>query len=160
APEVLIVHPDSPLADVRAAHVLVVDDLADVLAGAPSTPLGLRCDPEQLAYIMFTSGSTGRPKGVEITRGAFANFLRSMIHTPGLREDDRLLAITTTGFDIAGLELFGPLLVGATVAIADFETARDPRLLRRMLEQGRFTIMQATPAMWRLLLEAGWEGDG
>ena len=160
APQVLLVHPGSPLTDVADAQVLVLDDLDTLLAEMPTTPLGTRVDPSQLAYLMFTSGSTGRPKGVEISRGAFANFLRSMAHTPGLHEDDRLLAITTTGFDIAGLELFGPLYVGATVTIADFETARDPRLLRRLLEARDFTVMQATPAMWRLLLEAGWEGDG
>ncbi|HEY3595351.1 MAG TPA: AMP-binding protein, partial [Polyangiaceae bacterium] len=102
----------------------------------------------------------GRPKGVEITRGAFGNFLSSMAHTPGLADTDRILAITTTSFDIAGLELFLPLWVGATVVIADRETARDPRLLRRRLESDRITMLQATPATWRLLLEAGWSGDG
>lgn len=160
APQVMVVHPGSPLAAEHGARVLVLDDLESITAGAPTTRPSVRLDGDQLAYVMFTSGSTGRPKGVEITRGAFANFLRSMAHTPGLHEDDRLLAITTTGFDIAGLELFGPLWVGATVDIADFETARDPRLLRRMLEQGDYTVMQATPAMWRLLLDIGWKGDG
>jgi amino acid adenylation domain-containing protein len=159
APRLSIVHPRSPLRDRPDTQVLVLDDLDAAVEGWPTAALDEPVDPAQLAYVMFTSGSTGRPKGVEISRGAFANFLRSMTHTPGLAEHDRLLAITTTGFDIAGLELFGPLVVGATVAIADYETARDPRLLRRKLEQGGFTIMQATPSMWRLLLEAGWRGD-
>ena len=115
-------------------------------------------DPQRLAYTLFTSGSTGRPKGVEVGRRALSNFLRSMAHTPGLREDDRLLAITTTTFDISCLELFLPLYVGATVDIADKETAQDPRLLRRRLEQEPITLLQATPATWRLLVEAGWQG--
>jgi amino acid adenylation domain-containing protein len=160
APHLVVVHPRSQLRELPDIQVLVLDDLDEAVEGWPTTPLEISVDPAQLAYLMFTSGSTGRPKGVEITRGAFASFLRSMAHTPGLSARDRLLAITTTGFDIAGLELFGPLSVGATVAIADYETARDPRLLCRMLEQGAFTIMQATPSMWRLLLEAGWRGDG
>ena len=117
-------------------------------------------DPQRLAYTLFTSGSTGRPKGVEVGRRALSNFLRSMAHTPGLREDDRLLAITTTTFDISCLELFLPLYVGATVDIADKETAQDPRLLRRRLEQEPITLLQATPATWRLLVEAGWQGAG
>jgi amino acid adenylation domain-containing protein len=160
APQVLIVHPGSPLGQDSGCSVLEMPDFASVTAGyADSAPPAAR-DADQLAYVLFTSGSTGRPKGVEITRGSFGNFLGSMAHTPGLSEDDRILAITTTSFDIAGLELFLPLWVGATVVIADRETARDPRLLRRRLESDRISMLQATPATWRLLLEAGWTGDG
>jgi amino acid adenylation domain-containing protein len=121
-------------------------------------PSPVPADPERLAYILFTSGSTGRPKGVEVGRHAFSNFLRSMAHTPGMSRGDRLLAITTTTFDISGLELFLPLWAGATVDIADREAAQDPRLLRRRLEDGAITVLQATPATWRLLIEAGWQG--
>ena len=76
--------------------------------------------------MLFTSGSTGRPKGVEIPRRAIANFLRSMAHTPGLGPEDRLLAITTSTFDISALELLLPLYVGAQVQIANRETVLDP----------------------------------
>jgi len=113
---------------------------------------------DRLAYILFTSGSTGRPKGVEVGRLALSNFLRSMARSPGLSDDDRLLAITTTTFDISGLELWLPLYVGAEVEIVDRETAQDPRLLRKRLEQAAPTVLQATPATWRLLIEAGWQG--
>jgi amino acid adenylation domain-containing protein len=116
-------------------------------------------EPEPIAYVLFTSGSTGRPKGVEVLRSAFANFLRSMAHTPGLGPDDRLLAVTTTTFDIAGLELFLPLYVGATLLVADRETAMDPRRLRARLEEDNVTVLQATPATWRLLVDEGWQGD-
>ena len=80
-----------------------------------------------------------------------------MAHEPGLSETDRLLAVSTTSFDIAGLELFLPLYVGATTVIADRATVMDPRLLRQRLETDDITLMQATPATWRLLLEAGWK---
>jgi amino acid adenylation domain-containing protein len=160
APHVMIVHPSSPLAASASdsGRVIVLDDLDEATRDYPTAAPDVTVLPEQLAYILFTSGSTGRPKGVEIPRGAFANFLRSMAHTPGMTRDDRLLAITTTSFDIAGLELFLPLWVGATVIIADRETARDPRLLLRKLAACRANILQATPATWRLLLEAGFSG--
>jgi amino acid adenylation domain-containing protein len=159
-PQVMLVHPGSALATASAEHTLILDSIAAATAGQPSSPLAAAAGAEQLAYILFTSGSTGKPKGVEIPRGALANFLGSMAKNPGLGEDERLLAITTTSFDIAGLELFLPLVAGATVVIADRETARDPRQLRRRLEAGDITLLQATPATWRLLLEAGWRGDG
>jgi amino acid adenylation domain-containing protein len=161
APQALIVHPESPLHGARIAGCECIEmvDVGRSVEGWSDRKPSMTYEHEQLAYILFTSGSTGRPKGVEIQRGAFSNFLRSMAHTPGLTEQDRLLAITTTSFDIAGLELFLPLYVGATVVIADRQTTKDPRLLRRKLETSNISMMQATPASWRLLLDAGWQGD-
>jgi amino acid adenylation domain-containing protein len=158
APEVLVAPANSPLVSALPAgtQLLALEQIWGPWYGPLiDEPAG----EDQLAYILFTSGSTGRPKGVEIPRGALANFLRSMAREPGLTDTDRLLAITTTTFDISGLELFLPLWAGATVTIADRETATDPRRLRALVEQERPTVLQATPATWRLLLEAGWRGD-
>ena len=161
APQALIVHPELPLygAMIAGCERIEMSDVCQSVDGWSDRQLDLTYEHEQLAYILFTSGSTGRPKGVEIQRGAFSNFLKSMAHTPGMTEKDRLLAITTTSFDIAGLELFLPLYAGATVVIADKLTTKDPRLLRRKLETSNISLMQATPASWRLLLDAGWQGD-
>jgi amino acid adenylation domain-containing protein len=111
------------------------------------------------AYLIYTSGSTGRPKGVEISRGALANFLRSMQHTPGISSSDRLLSITTVAFDIAGLELLLPLASGACVYIAPNDVVADARALSGLMVAYRPTIMQATPATWRMLLDTRWKGD-
>jgi amino acid adenylation domain-containing protein len=113
----------------------------------------------EAAYVIFTSGSTGRPKGVEVSRGALANFLRSMAHTPGMSRSDRLLAVTTVAFDIAGLELLLPLAVGANVYVTPYNVAIDARRLLSLMATYQPTIMQATPATWKMLLEAGWSGD-
>ncbi|HEX7718363.1 MAG TPA: amino acid adenylation domain-containing protein, partial [Woeseiaceae bacterium] len=115
---------------------------------------------ESLAYIIFTSGSTGRPKGVEIEHRSLSNFLRSMAREPGMSADDVMLAVTTVSFDIAALELYLPLMVGAQVVIADRMTAVDGRALRAMLGEQRITCLQATPSTWRLLLDAGWRDAG
>ncbi|MET0396105.1 MAG: amino acid adenylation domain-containing protein [Longimicrobiaceae bacterium] len=111
------------------------------------------------AYVIYTSGSTGRPKGVVVPHRAVVNFLDSMRARPGLAAGDTLLAVTTLSFDIAGLELFLPLTTGARVALADRETAGDGALLRDALAATGATAMQATPATWRMLLEAGWTGS-
>src|SRR5262249_5168600 len=107
-----------------------------------------------------TSGSTGRPKGVAVGHLALANFLRSMAREPGLSADDTLVAVTTLSFDIAGLELYLPLAVGARLVVARREEASDPRVLERLLERHRATVMQATPATWLMLLDAGWPEPG
>jgi amino acid adenylation domain-containing protein len=111
-----------------------------------------------LAYVIYTSGSTGRPKGVQITHRAVVNFLLSMREQPGLAAHDTLLAITTLSFDIAALELFLPLLVGAKLIVASRDTAADGAALAGTLSRARVTVMQATPITWRLLLAAGWQG--
>ncbi len=117
-----------------------------------------RNDPSNLAYVLYTSGSTGKPKGVMIPHRALINFLTSMQDQPGLNSDDVMLAVTTLSFDIAGLELYLPLVTGAKVVIADRETASDPSLLMKEIERCGATVMQATPATWRMLIDAGWQG--
>ncbi|MEY2632397.1 MAG: hypothetical protein RIR00_1051, partial [Pseudomonadota bacterium] len=104
-----------------------------------------------------TSGSTGRPKGVEIPQRALLNLLYAMAQQPGCGENDTLFAVTTISFDIAALELFLPLLVGGRVVICPAEAASDGFQLLAGLEASGATLMQATPATWQLLLEAGFE---
>jgi amino acid adenylation domain-containing protein len=126
---------------------------ADALPPGPADAL-----PADAAYIIYTSGSTGKPKGVCVPHRAVSNFLASMRVEPGIEPDDRLAAVTTLSFDIAVLELLLPLCVGAEVIIVPRETAMDGNLLKVLLASTGATLMQATPGMWRALLEAGWEG--
>ncbi|MDT0305323.1 AMP-binding protein, partial [Streptomonospora wellingtoniae] len=105
------------------------------------------------AYILYTSGSTGRPKGVVVSHGALANFLADMGDRFPLSAGERLLAVTTVGFDISALELYLPLLAGATAVLADRGTVRDPAALADLLESSGASVMQATPALWRALAE-------
>jgi glutamate-1-semialdehyde-2,1-aminomutase len=115
--------------------------------------------PDNLAYIIYTSGSTGQPKGVQISHRALVNFLTSMSHQPGLNEQDVLLAVTTISFDIAGLELYLPLMVGAKLVLASHEMVSSGQLLAKLIKTSGATVMQATPATWYLLLAAHWEGN-
>lgn len=144
---------DAPAGDYR--KLLVEDLLAAGDASDASIGDGTGSD---LAYVLYTSGSTGLPKGVAIEHRSVVNFLLSMQRAPGLSADDRLLAVTTLSFDIAGLELYLPLVVGATVVIATRDEAMDGEALRGLIDTRRITTMQATPSSWRLLVEAGWNG--
>jgi amino acid adenylation domain-containing protein len=114
--------------------------------------------PADLAYVLFTSGSTGRPKGVRNSHAAIANFLSSMADSPGFSESDRLLAVTTLAFDISILELLLPVMTGGTVVLATEDEARDGALLAELMDRHDITMMQGTPATWRLLIDSGWPG--
>lgn len=111
-------------------------------------------EENNLVYIIYTSGSTGNPKGVQITHKSLVNFLVSMQKTPGINHDDAVLSLTTLSFDIAGLEIFLPLVSGAKVVVASKEETKDGKLLLEKIEN--ISIMQATPSTWKLLLESGW----
>jgi amino acid adenylation domain-containing protein len=124
-----------------------------------SVPKRSGCKATDLAYVLYTSGSTGKPKGVQISNRALVNFLSAMQLEPGLLPNDRFLAVTTLSFDIAGLELFLPLVCGARVVIASREATLDGALLSSLMKRWGVMAMQATPATWRLLLEANWTGS-
>jgi amino acid adenylation domain-containing protein len=140
------------------APLLLVDEEADALERESSDPLPARITGENLAYVMYTSGSTGTPKGVEIPQRALVNFLASMQREPGLTRDDVLIGITTVSFDIAGLEIFLPLVTGAKLVFLGRHDAMDGFRILHHLVKHRATVLQATPSTWRMLLDAKWTG--
>lgn len=142
----------SPLLPQPDHHLYVEQGFSQQPSSNPVRYIG----PHHLAYCIFTSGSTGKPKGVLIEQRALSNFLCAMQQALLLTTSDRLLAVTTIAFDIAALELYLPLLVGAQLMIATETERADGFLLAQRLANSGATMMQATPATWRMLLAAGW----
>ena len=164
------------LEDSRAPFLLTQARLGELRPAFGGTPISLDQDrqdiaqestanigpvqsPETLAYVIYTSGSTGKPKGVMIQHRSVVNFLASMARQPGLCETDTLLAVTNLSFDMAGFDFYLPLMVGARMVLARREDAADGLRLRNLLSDSGATVMQATPATWRMLLAAGWQGS-
>jgi len=127
------------------------------IAAEPATAPVIDMEEEggdALAYVIFTSGSTGRPKGVQIAHRSLAHFLWCMAERPGCASGDFVFALTTISFDIAALELFLPLATGACVEILPDSVSRNGVRLREAIERARPTLVQATPATWKMLLLA------
>ncbi len=148
----------------KAKALTVIDLEAERFpwASQPDTNLdrhGEALTPNNLAYVIYTSGSTGKPKGVMVEHINVVNFLSSMTKTPGITRSDSLLAVTTVSFDIAGLEMFLPLINGAKIVLVSRVNAADPVFLQEIIAQSGITLLQATPATWRLLLNGGWQGS-
>ncbi|MCW3467114.1 non-ribosomal peptide synthase/polyketide synthase [Chitinophaga nivalis] len=138
-------------------EVVLLDKAAAAIAQYPETALAVPPAPEQAAYVIYTSGSTGMPKGVIIEHRSLLNFLYAMQETLAVSADSSLLAVTTYCFDIAYLEFFLPLTAGGKVIVAAREQAMDAFLLMEQLTQHRPAFMQATPATWQMLIDAGWQ---
>ncbi|HLO02126.1 MAG TPA: amino acid adenylation domain-containing protein [Symbiobacteriaceae bacterium] len=170
------------LRDAEAPVVISTSDLARSLQGAisarwvcldtdgpeiaPCSETNLTAEGEggpfaadRLAYIIYTSGSTGKPKGVEVSHRNAVNLMTAMAQEPGLTAKDVLLAVTSLSFDIAGLELFLPLITGARLVVASRDVTGDGEALAQQMAVHGVTAMQATPATWNLLLQTGWQGD-
>jgi len=136
--------------------LLCVDDPSDDAEAATSRR---DATARSLAYLIYTSGSTGTPKGVMIEHRSLANVLHHFRDALEMHPSDSLLSVTTLGFDIAGLELFLPLIAGGRVEVVEREVAADGMRLVQKLCESRPGVMQATPATWQMLLDADWRGD-
>ena len=139
--------------------LLVIDQERASLDAESGTDLPHRVTGKNLAYVIYTSGSTGVPKGVEIPHDALVNFLASMKERPGLHAQDVLVAVTTFSFDIAGLEIFLPLVTGAKLIFLSRDDAADGFRVLHHLTVNNATVLQATPSTWRMLLDAKWPGN-
>jgi amino acid adenylation domain-containing protein len=148
-------------ADAGSIPVVALDDprVAAVVSSMSGESATGGVVPEQLAYVIYTSGSTGGPKGVAVAHGSLVNFLAAMQARFGLGAEDRLLAVTTAGFDIAALEFYLPLANGAAVVLAQREQARDPQMLRTLARSHGVTVLQATPSLWQALVAGAGAGS-
>ncbi|HEX8185281.1 MAG TPA: amino acid adenylation domain-containing protein, partial [Blastocatellia bacterium] len=143
----------------RAAKSVCLDRDWNIIARERTDNPAFQIDADGLAYIIYTSGSTGRPKGAQVSHRAVVNFIGSMMREPGIEPCDVMLAVTSLSFDIAGLELYLPLTAGARVVLASREESSDGARLADLIASSQVTIMQATPATWQLLIDAGWQGS-
>ncbi len=142
----------------NTAKILCIDEEWQKIFVQSAEKPEKRATTDNLAYVIYTSGSTGNPKGVQIEHRALTNFLLSMGKSTNICDKDRLLAVTTFSFDIAGLEMMLPLVTGASVVMAGRDEVIDGEKLIELMDKHDISVMQATPATWRLLVEADWQG--
>ncbi|MFI5907473.1 amino acid adenylation domain-containing protein [Dactylosporangium sp. NPDC051541] len=135
----------------RAGAKATVDHVEESTVDPAGLTAGLRAvEPDDLAYVIFTSGSTGRPKGVEIPHRALANLVRHFADALDVRATDRVLWLTTFGFDISALEVFLPLAHGGGAVVAPDAAQTRPALMLDLVARHDVAVVQATPTIWRL----------
>ncbi|RFU40051.1 amino acid adenylation domain-containing protein [Actinomadura logoneensis] len=156
-------HPADRLAYVAAdsglRHVVTLPSLAGrvpagaspvpVEAGGPSDDPAVPVLPGSPAYVIYTSGSTGKPKGVTVEHRSAMNLLAWL----GEAWADGLggwLAATSIGFDPSVMEIFGPLVHGGTVVLAD-----DLLALPALPAADEVTALGGPPSVLAALLRSG-----
>ena len=95
--------------------------------------------PESLFTLIYTSGSTGVPKGCQLEHRNMVAFSHMHQHALHVEADSRIGAYASFGFDACLLELWPPLIVGATVYIIPEEIRLDLLALNDYFEQNGIT---------------------
>lgn len=158
--------PQTPLS-LLAENDIGLSVLAQEEQSGAVTCVGLRCENDEecdIAYILFTSGSTGEPKGVAVPEASLRNALDGIARnlnvlcscdlaegTPQLSA----ISVTSPSFDISLLDYHLPLLNGGRVRLLAREQAMDANFVVKALHNTDINLLQATPATWQLLLDAG-----
>ena len=141
-----------------SARVICPDRYREEIALQDEKNPATETQADNLAYVIFTSGSTGKPKGVQVQHSTAMNLLSDVRERLRLNGQDTSLFVASLSFDISVMELFLPLSLGARIVVVSSEVVGDgPRLIDQ-LSTFRATVMHATPATWRLLIQAGWQG--
>ncbi len=118
-----------------------------------------RAKPHDLAYVIFTSGSTGEPKGVMIEHRAALNTVLDVNDRYRVTPSDRVLGLSSLGFDLSVYDIFGVLGVGGAIVLPDPRSAADPAHLADLIRSHGVTIWNSVPMFVQLFMEAQDAGD-
>jgi nonribosomal peptide synthetase DhbF len=110
-----------------------------------------RPSPSSLAYVIYTSGSTGKPKGVMIQHCGAVNTVRDINQRFAVSGKDRVLALSSFGFDLSVYDVFGVLAAGGAIVLPTELEARDPAAWLRLMKSQRVTLWNSVPALMELL---------
>lgn len=131
-------------------HSILISD--GIAKGSSPLNLSVEMSAEDLAYTIYTSGSTGRPKGVMIEHHAAVNLVEWVSREFKVDSSDRLLFITSIGFDLSVYDIFGTLAAGGTIAIVNQGDVQDVRRLQRIIKEQSITFWNSVPTTMQYLI--------
>lgn len=123
----------------------------------PYEPLHIDVPTEAAAYISYTSGSTGKPQGVQVAHCNVINLLYSMEKEPRICQTDKIFSVASISFDAIVMETYLPLVFGACIVLVDENTRLDRKLLLKKAINNKITMLWASPNIWQIVVESGYE---
>ncbi len=142
-----------------AVTTINVKSLDQQLAAYETGDLKLVLSGDDVLYNIYTSGSTGTPKGIAINHLAVLNQILHFTQELEIGQQQSVFSATTCAFDPFILEFLLPLINGAQLVLAD--TVKPDNIIEtlELIDQVTPSVIQATPSLWNMLIEAGWKGN-
>jgi acetyl-CoA synthetase len=120
-----------------------------------------RTSAEDPMMIIYTSGTTGKPKGAVHTHCGFPiKSVQDMWHGLDLHSDETLFWMTDMGWMMGPWEVFGTLLLGATMML--YDGAPDfpgPDRVWSLVDRHKVTALGVSPTLIRALRSRGGGSD-
>jgi acyl-coenzyme A synthetase/AMP-(fatty) acid ligase len=131
------------------AQIILLEDIVNNELIVDTDP-ELKSTPESIAYILYTSGSTGNPKGVMQSHSNVLMHIKAWVNGLKISPDDKLTLFSSFSWDSAVQDLFGAILVGASVHPLD--VMREPvDSIANWITQNEITIYHSTLPLFRHL---------
>lgn len=137
--------------------LILLDEAWPAIARHDGGNLGVEIAPDQLAYIIYTSGSSGEPKGVMIEHRSVLNLVEGLADTVYRNESRplRVALLASIVFDASVQQIFGALLQGHALHLADKAWKRDGARLIRFLKEDAIEVCDGTPTLLAVMAESG-----
>lgn len=122
-------------------------DLADstLYAGDYENPV-CSSDSSSQVYVIYTSGTTGQPKGVMVNHKNVIRLVRNTNYVE-LNCETIMLQIGAISFDASVFEIWGALLNGGQLCLANTDTLQSPPDMKEFVRKHHINTMLITTAL-------------
>jgi acetyl-CoA synthetase len=131
----------------------------DFVTGQPANAPTERTGAEDVVMIIYTSGTTGRPKGAVHTHCGFPiKSAQDMAHCFDVQEFDTMFWMTDMGWMMGPWEVFGVLILGASMLLFDgAPNYPDFDRVWGLVERHSVTCLGLAPTFVRVIMSHGHE---